>query len=208
MLLPLLLPLWGCSDNASSLSRDYRNLNNEYLDTLMMVRNEDTARWANEKIFKTYQDRKGKIDTREETYERNTDDKEIVKDMMSSESVAMLLAEHKINQLRLSRELARISKLLEANIEREKERMRQGGDANPVVDEKKIKDLWPTLREISLGATTLGLKKNITGEQCPLCKLLAQFPTDKWKNQRPDNFAALLTAQTEKVQRFSEMRVP
>src|ERR1043166_4421250 len=86
MLLPLLLPLWGCSDNASSLSRDYRNLNNEYLDTLMMVRDEETARWANEKVFKAYQGRKEKVDAREETWARNTDDKEILKDMMSSES--------------------------------------------------------------------------------------------------------------------------
>jgi len=205
LLLPLVLTLVGCSDSATSLSRDYRNLNNEVLDALMMVTNETSAKWATDKIVKPYADRKGNIDKREQTWELNTDDREVCKDVMSSESVAMLFAEHLTNKKRLQLETARLKKLLEANVSRETERLRQGGDPNPVVDPRKH---WPTLNDLAMGTSTLPLKNNLESiGGCNLTRLHSKFPTKEWEKHRPANFAELQEAMKKKVDRFVEMDI-
>ena len=204
VLLPLLCTLVGCStDNASSLARDYRNLNNEYLDALMMVTNESSAKFAQDKVVKPYTDRKGKIDKRYETWELNTDDKEIVKDLLSSESVVMLFAEHRINRIRLQREKARVKKLLEFKIETEKERQRLAGVANPVVDSRKE---WPNLSELAAGGVLNPLKDNIQSVNgCRLTALFDKFPDKSWDKARPPNFKELVAAFKEKEERFSRL---
>ncbi len=204
VLLPLLCTLVGCStDNASSLARDYRNLNNEYLDALMMVTSESTAKFAQDKVIKPYSERKGKIDKRYQTWELNTDNKEIVKDLLSSESVTMLFAEHRINRIRLQREKDRLKKLLNSKIETEKERQRQAGVANPAVDSRKE---WPNLSELAAGAVLNPLKDNIqTVNGCPLTALFDKFPDKAWDNERPRNFKELVALFKEKEERFARL---
>ncbi len=61
----VVLGLAGCSsDSAHTLSRDYRNLNNECIDAMMMITSERAATFARDKIYKPYSDRLGIIDHR------------------------------------------------------------------------------------------------------------------------------------------------
>jgi uncharacterized protein (DUF4213/DUF364 family) len=92
-LLFCLAGLSGCStDSAHSLSRDYRSLNNEAIDALMMATTEQRAQIAKTKILKSYSDRLQAIDKRFATWVQNTDDKVIVLDTFTDESVPTLLA--------------------------------------------------------------------------------------------------------------------
>ena len=129
----------GCSnDSAHSLSRDYRNINNECIDGLMMVTSEARAKFVTEKIFKTFSDRIGPVDKRAASYEQNTDDSVIVMQMVTTESVAMLFAENKINQRRLKLEQDRLKNLLEFNRQTELDNLKAEGQANPDVNVREI----------------------------------------------------------------------
>jgi hypothetical protein len=179
-LLVCLAGLSGCStDSADSLSRDYRNLNNEAIDALMMCTSEARAVVARDKILKAYPDRLTALDKRMATWLQNTDDKLIVLDTLFSDSVATLLAELPINAKRLEYELQRLQ-----NLAREVP--------------------GPVLTELARGAGLNGLKQQLmvapggnqfnpfgaTGNKFQ--GLIVQFDTDKkWANQKPPNFGEL-----------------
>jgi hypothetical protein len=189
LLLPLVSLLVGCSrDDAASLSRDYRNLNNEAIDALMMTTNEFRARHGNEKILKPYQDRLGNLDKRFDQWVLGAEDKLVPGEVLRSEGVATLMGEREFNKKRLANELARIQKLLDARVEREKEVMRGQGIADPKVDARKF---WPNLWEISSGASTQTLQRTLD-KGTKFDELLVKFRTDKgWQNLLPPDFKEL-----------------
>ncbi len=191
--------LAGCSnDTAHSLSRDYRNINNECIDALMMVTSEGRAKFATDKIFKTFPDRVGPVDKREQTYEQNTDDKIVMLEMISSESVAILFAENGIIQKRLKLEQDRIRNLVDSKVRTEVEKRKAEGEANPVV---KARDLWPNLSDLAAGTTTSTFKTHLDkGTQ--LADLFKRFNDKAWDKARPKNWVELKAAFVEKVKNF------
>jgi hypothetical protein len=205
-LLLLLAGLTGCStDNAKSLSRDYRNLNNEVIDALMMSTSEWRAELGKDKIIKPYTEKVGNIDKRFATWVQNTDDKEIIRDTLDSESVATLLAEAPINLRRLNHERARITRKVDARAKEHAdrltsegllERLRADGVANPeaVVMEKareETKKEWPVLVEFSLGTGLASLKTQLE-KRGSFGELIPKFKNDKrWLQQHPPNFKEL-----------------
>jgi hypothetical protein len=109
--IPVIVILAGCGDTAETLSRDYRNINNEVIDALMMVTNENRAKIANEKVIGPYTDRIGAVDKRADLWEQNKEREEVAITTLTSESVAILFAENKWNQKRLNLELERLKQL-------------------------------------------------------------------------------------------------
>ena len=177
--------LAGCSnDTAHSLSRDYRNINNECIDALMMVTSEARAKFVTDKIFKTFPDRVGPLDKRAATYEQNTDDKTIVLQMISSESVAILLAENIINQRRLKLEQERIKNLLAFKVRTEIEKLKAEGQANP---DAKARDKWPSLNDLATGGTVSTFKTHLE-KGTPIATLFSNFPKKAWDKARPKDW--------------------
>jgi hypothetical protein len=167
--LPCVVLLVGCRESADALSRDYRNLNNEAVDTLMMVTGESSARLATERILKQYGERKKAIDDRFKTWKQNTDDDEITTTTLQSESVMFLLIETKINKQRAVLEKERIEKLFQTS----------GGS----------KEITPNLHELATTGKISGVAKDV-GDQGAFGALLAEFETPGWaKKVKPASLA-------------------
>jgi len=184
----------GCSDNPDTLAREYRNLNNEAIDALMLTTSERRARLANEKIFGRYQERLQEIDRRFGIWETNADEKLMTIDVLSSESVITLIAENKTNQDRLAAETTRLSKLLRDMTEQEAARRRELGE-NPAVDTKEV---WPNLHELVYSGRTKALNEQLT-KGGKFAALVAKITGPQWKYKPPpeiqkaleDNFTSL-----------------
>jgi hypothetical protein len=188
----LVLGLAGCStDNARSLSRDYRNLINEAVDGLMMTTNETRALYVRAKIFKPFQERMSVIDKRCDTWAQNTEDKLVVEDLVQCESVMILLAEKAINRRRVELEINRLKNLLAAKVQDETERRRAIGDANPVDPEKD----WPNLNSLAKGEGMNSLVNNLLGAENRGSKIeqlwKAIHEQEAWNKHKPKNFADL-----------------
>ena len=178
--------LAGCStDSANSLSRDYRNLNNEAIDALMMVTSEDRAQLAKTKILgKVYTERLQAIDKRMDSWLQNTEDKLVVIETMSSESVVTLLAELPINAKRLDLEQKRIGNLLAAKI-------KEGADPKAC----------PALNDLGSSGASVSTLKNQFGNN-KFAKLLIDFnnpAVKKWANEKPPNFDDMMKDQADKL---------
>ncbi len=172
-LLLCLTGLAGCStDSAYSLSRDYRSLNNEVIDALMMSTTEERAKLAQEKIIKPYSDRLQKIDKRFASWLQNTDDKEIVRDTLTEISVATLISEIPINTRRLEHEQQRIDAMVKA-------RQKEGVD---------VRKEWPMLSSLASPSSTSGLRAQLGFKTNNFAKLVSDIRDDKnkkWKSNRP-----------------------
>jgi hypothetical protein len=193
-LLPVVLCLAGCrGDSAGAISRDYRNINNEVIDSLMMVTGESRAKFANEKILKTYNERVGAVDKRVEIWEQNREIADIVLDMLTSESTSTLFAENQINLKRLDLERKRIQRLLDMKKQEETDRRRQLGDPNPVVDSRKE---WPNLHDLAGGGQLSSFKQNLEngGKLAGLFKKLVE----QGKKNLPPNIKELRDAFDER----------
>lgn len=205
-LLLCLTGLAGCStDSAAGLSRDYRNLNNEAVDALMMSTSEDRAKLARDKVLKVYGDRLKAIDKRCEDWLRNTDDKLVVFETMDSESVITLLVETPINAKRLAHEQQRILAMCAYRakeiadrmaIDGTLDRMRQEGVANPeaAIQSKareEAKKEWPVLHAFAAGSHLSDVKMQLEKGN-KFFGLVRAFKEDKkWKNQLPPNMEEL-----------------
>jgi hypothetical protein len=186
-LVAVTLCLAGCStDSAKSLSRDYRSMINECIDGLMITTNEGRALYVRAKIFKPLGERVQVLDKRFDTWAQNTEDKLVAEDTISSESVMILIAEKKINQERLRRELDRLKKLVASKVQDETERRRQIGDNAPVDPEKD----WPNLHALSQGEGMGQLVNTLLGDRgTKFHQILGRFDTDQnWKKHLPKNW--------------------
>jgi hypothetical protein len=196
--------LAGCSnDTAHSLSRDYRNINNECIDALMMVTSESRAKYANVKIFKSFSERISPIDKRAASYEQNTDDKQIVMEMVTTESVAMLLAENSINQRRFKLEQQRIKNLLEFNRKTEVDKLKAEGQANPDV---KVREKWPNLSELASGASLNAFKSHLD-KGTAIAELNVKIRQNAFKKARGNEeaFKGLDLLFQDRVKRFDNI---
>jgi hypothetical protein len=187
-LMVVAIAMAGCStDSAHTLSRDYRNLDNEAIDALMMITGEARARFARDKIFKPYNERLTKIDDRAATWLQNTEDDFIVRDTMGSESVMTLIDESEVNKTRLKLELDRIKVLLDTKAK-----------DNPGVDPAKE---WPALSSFAAGSETNSLKNHL--DRNKFFELIAQFKTEKWgKARKAAGLDDIMGALGDRRQRF------
>jgi hypothetical protein len=191
----------GCSnDSAYSLSRDYRNINNEFIDGLMIVTSERQAKFVNEKIIKAYPERIEKVNKRVATYEQNTDEKVIILQMVDSESVATLFAEGAINGKRLSHEAARIKRIVDTRVNTHLERLRAGGMKDPEAIEKATEEARKELPVLS--AMTVSSLQNTMNKPNPIVALFAKFETKDWQKHRPPNFKQMNEEFAAKVKRL------
>lgn len=191
----------GCSnDSAHTLSRDYRNINNEFIDGLMTVTSERQAKFVNEKIIKPYSERVEKVNKRAATYEQNTDEKVIILEMLNSESVATFFAESAINTKRVAHEAARIKRIVDTRANAHAERLRAGGMKDPEAIEKAFEEArkeLPTLNSMTVQSLQANLNK-----PNPFGPLFAKFPGKDWQKHRPLNFDDMNRAFLEKVKRL------
>jgi hypothetical protein len=193
----LLIFVTGCTESAGGLSRDYRNLNNECIDSLMMITSERRASLANTKILgKLYQEKIQTIDKRFDNWLMNQEEKDVVKDVLSSESVVILIAENKINKKRLEFEMARLKRLLDTRVKDETERRKANGDANANVDPEKV---FPHLNAAASGSFIGPLQQQLD-RGTKFQDLLNKIQNDKnWQKYRPPNFDQLMEDFTKRL---------
>jgi DNA-directed RNA polymerase len=198
--------LTGCStDSAHTLSRDYRNVNNEAIDALMLVTNESRAKIANVKIVKTYPERVGDIDRRMASYVQNQEEVLVLSEVLSSESVMILFAECKINLRRLDKEQERLKKLLASLVQNEKDRRKEANNAEEVQADK----LWPNLD--SLARSDFPALRNNLKKGTGVSELMAKFALQQFKKARdefdkiaPGGFDKQMKAFNERVNQLDQ----
>jgi hypothetical protein len=196
--------LAGCSnDTANSLSRDYRNINNECVDGLMMVTSESRAKFVNEKIFKTYSDRVALIDKRAANYQQNTDDVQIIRETLNSESLAILFAEISANKKRMDLETARIRKIFDTRVKEHMDRFKAGGDKDAEARAKEeTRKEWPNLSAFAEAHAQTTVAREWVKDNA-LATLVSKFPTKQWDGPRGrvPEFKELMEKFSEKIKK-------
>jgi hypothetical protein len=132
----------ACRDSADQLSRDYRNLNNEAIDALMMITDEPQAKLMLERVIREYPQKLKVVDDRCKNWKQNTEKDEYATQIFTSDSMAILLVECKMNQERLELEKRRLKRLNDQLVADEREARRQAGDPNAIVEPRT---LFPTI---------------------------------------------------------------
>lgn len=183
--LALVLVAAGCGDNATILSREYRNYNNEFIDALMTTTNETRAKIAKDKVIDTYETRIADLDKRMDIWEQNKEKEDVSRDTFTSESVALLFSENKRNQERHAREKDRLRKVLDALKAQ-----------NPGADPAKE---WPALNELATSSKADAVVKQLTSGG-KFAALISKFPNWKLKQDIMDQQKVFL----EKVERFDK----
>jgi hypothetical protein len=135
----------GCRDSADALARDYRNVNNEAVDALMMITGEPSAKMMLTRVLKEYPKRIQLFNDRVKNWKQNNEKTDYGEQIYTSDSVVILFVENEMNMERLKLEKARLQKLVSQMTEEERDTRRQGGEANPTIDPKA---LWPNLTEV------------------------------------------------------------
>lgn len=134
----------GCRDTADVLSRDYRNLHNEAVDCLMMITGEPQAKAVKARVLDQFGTRIKSVTDRTKNWKQNAEKTDYGSQLLTSDSVVILMLENEMNRERLQLESARLKKLLEDLVAAETARRRQAGDNNPV----NTKLEWPTLSDL------------------------------------------------------------
>jgi len=122
----LLLCGAGCRDSADALARDYRNLNNEVIDAMMMITDDASAKVMLDRVLVEYPKRMRSVDDRVKNWKQNNEKEDYGSQIYNSDSVMILILENQMNKDRLALEEARLKKLLGAIVEAK----RQEGQAN------------------------------------------------------------------------------
>jgi hypothetical protein len=157
-LLILPLALVGCVDNVDSVSREYRNANNEAVDAMMMITDDTRAAQMTRRIFKRMKDRYDALDRKVEIIKDNRDKKDFVKEVYESDSLHIYLTELEVNRERYQLEIMRLKDLVK----------QLGGD----------RENCPNLYDLCYKDDVLStLRKQLTDAK--LAKYIDQFPS--WK---------------------------
>src|SRR5436309_2785595 len=113
----LLVAVAGCRDSADAMSRFYRSVNNEALDALMMITSDSICKDMMERILLEYPDRihgpapRG-VEARVKVWKQNNEKDDYGAQLLTSDSVVILLIENSINQKRLAMEESRLRALM------------------------------------------------------------------------------------------------
>jgi hypothetical protein len=170
----LTLVVAGCVDNIDSVSREYRNANNEAMDAMMMVTSERRAEEMTRRIFKPIKDRYAALDKKVEIILGNRTKKEFAKDVLESDGVHIYLSELEVNRERYQLEIMRLKNLVKQILAHEKKLLEAEGN-NEDPDPNKV---CKTLNEMCNRDEALSeVRKQLTEPK--LVKYIEQFP--QWK---------------------------
>ena len=111
LLLILLLGIVGCTDTADTVMLEYRNLDNEALDAMMMVTDGNQATRMDLRIFKDLRNRYDRIDKKLNIMMINRTSKELVQEVYESTGIIMYVHESNLNRDRYKLEADRIRNL-------------------------------------------------------------------------------------------------
>jgi hypothetical protein len=112
-ILALLVCGAGCRDSAYALARDYRNLNNEAIDAVMMINNEEQAKILITRVIKEYPIRLQGVDFRAKNWKQNNEKDDYGSQIYLADSTVILLVETEMNKERLELEVKRLKNLVE-----------------------------------------------------------------------------------------------
>jgi len=184
-LLPLaVFLLAGCTDTMDSLSREFRNANNEYLDAMTMVTDEESAQRMNQRILKPMNARCKDIEARLTIWKSNRkSNQELVEQSFDSDSLSLYFAELDANRERYKLEKVRLRNLYQHYQDREIERLKAAGDPVPVIRDPR--GLCPNLHDLVIKDGFKEIETQLTNPK--LAALVATYPTLKGVN----NFAEL-----------------
>jgi hypothetical protein len=171
---PLVFALAGCVDTIDTLTREYRNQNNEAIDALMMVSDDASAARMTHRVFKPMAARYKNIDEKVNILKVNRVKKELVKEVYESDGFQIYLTEIDMNKMRLSMEMARIRDVMNQYGKEERARLDDEGKFN---EEVNYKEICPNIHALLTGSELESLKQNLT--QPKLLDLVREFP--QWK---------------------------
>ncbi|MSU80036.1 MAG: hypothetical protein EXS16_18340 [Gemmataceae bacterium] len=140
-----ILFLTGCTDTVDSISREYRNTNNEGIDAMMMITSDETARRMNIRVFRPLKERYDNIDNRLKALHNNSTNHDFVTACLESTNVHLFLTELEINRQRYTLEMMRLRRLTENLMEK---KLAENPDA-------KIEEVLPGLTEIVIRESAL-----------------------------------------------------
>ena len=174
-LLIVLFALAGCTDNMDSITREYRNANNEVIDAMMMITTEEHAARMNVRIFKPMGPRYKAIDEKLKIFGINrATNIELAQAVLESDGVQLYLTDLQVNSRRFSLERMRLRNLFEEKyfLEKCKE---LGEDPDEISFNKR--DVAPNLYDIVYSAghpLNDTIVKQLTASD--VVKLIASFP--------------------------------
>ncbi len=151
----------GCREDANSLSREWRNINNEYIDSLMVTVDDSSAKNALLKFVNDYDKKVKIVEYRLGIWIQNMEKEVVVESVLGSDSFAVYLAECKTNLDRLDLELERLKKVAE-----DAQRNAVGGKTFPNLLEIAQKGKHSTFRDAlkSGGKLVSDLSQKFRGE--------------------------------------------
>lgn len=134
----LAVTLAGCAESVESISREYRNANNEAIDAMMMVINEEQAVRMKARVFLPLRDRYQELDRKLASLRVNRTRKELARELSESEGVKLYVAELAINRQRFDLETTRLRNLLKQTLDHERQKRIDSGEIDPQVDPGKV----------------------------------------------------------------------
>jgi hypothetical protein len=199
-LLAFLFALAGCTDNMDSITREYRNANNEVIDAMMMITTEEHAARMNVRIFKPMSARYAAIDKKLYIFGVNrATNFEMAQAVLESDGVQLYLTDLQVNSRRFSLERLRLRNLFEKYV---KESGEEVEEITP-----KHREIAPNLYDITYGGNhplNDTIQKQFTASE--VVKLILSFPNTKGVKDNK-GFDALYMKFAKKREVFS-MKIP
>jgi hypothetical protein len=171
LILGLVFLLAGCTDNVDSVTREFRNLNNEVIDAMMTVTTEKQAARMKARIFKPMRERYSEIERKLKIVRANRDKKPFVKEVMESDGMQVYLTDLAVNRQRFALEMVRLRNVHKQLLD----------DADPQVGPQKV---CPILHEMVTKEDFFEpLRKQLYSPT--LVGMLLEFP--RWKVEEYDD---------------------
>lgn len=175
LFVPLIFLMVGCTDTIETITREYRNTNNEVIDALMMVNSEATAKQYTLRVFEPMVLRYKGIDARLNIVRTNRLRREFVKEVLESDGFQLYLTDLEVNRQRRGMELTRLRNLVDQYVKQERDLLIAQGDPEPDV---KPQILCPSLYElVYVDAKLTDLRDQL--ENPKLFDMIISFP--EWK---------------------------
>ena len=134
----LILLLAGCTDNIDSITREFRNCNNEAIDAMMMITNDEQAGRMTMRVLKPIGQRYQDIEFKLKAWQSNRNsNKETVEEIFNSNGFYLYMAELEVNRQRYGLEKARLRNLYKQLQNDKLEKMRAAGDNDPVIEDPR-----------------------------------------------------------------------
>jgi hypothetical protein len=189
----LVITIVGCTDSIDTVTREYRNTNNEVIDALMRVTDEASAAAVKTRVIDPSDHRYRDIDGRLKIVRSNRTKKEFVKETLESDGFQLYLTDLEVNRQRLSFELARLRKLVDGYVKDKRQELDgQGLQDQPV----NVADACPNLHKLVYVEGTL--RPILTQLTKPdLLEMTSQF--GGWKVDELDKMLTAFNAKRTKT---------